>query len=248
MVETSERIYPKIQFGPIEIDGVFAICFTGNKDRAVRLTAELNRMGLGMPLIMWSFPNPYRENVYKLVSTVPQMKEKIGFLGATINHYRALKTAYELQMNKVLIVEDDCRFLKDKDTVYKTLAMLPPQYNIAMLDNFYCEGSIVPIGNTGWSTCRRACSAGCYLIDRKGMAKVIELYEAPLKATYPRPPLRVCDHYFWDRLLGSSIKFCIARPQLAIQCRCPDNCTSGYDIIGGGYKASGCDISNYNTY
>ena len=117
------------------LTNTFAVCYTGNQRRASLLKAEMERIGIPDFKTAWSFPSPYREFLLSRIPHEPQLSRQPGTWGATLAHYFVIKTAYELGLPHVFIVEDDCRFLKDLSTVKEALADVPAGWDMLMLDH-----------------------------------------------------------------------------------------------------------------
>lgn len=66
-----------------DFEGVFAVCFTGYKDRHARLLVELERVGLrSKTQIVWQFPSPYYKWFSKRVPHDPFLDAFPGCWGA----------------------------------------------------------------------------------------------------------------------------------------------------------------------
>lgn len=209
---------------------------------------ELLRVGLEAE-VLWSFPNPFER---ALAKSLKMGFDSAAYLNMDMSHYRAIKTARELGAKSLLIMEDDCRFLKDVSRLEEGLSALPQDYDVAMLDsfNYWCyreeEHRKLLSGrvNDWWCRCAvKRCSTACYALSGKGIERFVELYEA---AAVGKEKLLVCDQYFEERWL-KGLNFYCAFPNLAIQCRTPKT-TSGYETIAGIYKAEGLREEDYAAY
>lgn len=228
-----------------DIEGVFAVCYTGNAERHSRLMRELGRVGFNDVNVIWSFPTPYRQFVLKRIPHIKEMDAHPGYWGATIGQYYAIKTAYHLGMTRALIVEDDCRFLKDKDRVWSVLNDVPNGCDIIMLDHF-SDGGLS--GSGVFRTCVSAQSTACYIVGRRAMAKLVSLYESPVSGKFPRPVMRNCDHWQDRRYLGSGINICCAVPNVAVQVDCHDVVNSVPGHIHGEYAKMGLNMDDYEGW
>ena len=79
--------------------------------------AELKRIGiLGLDNFSWhySVPNKYYDLLfYNDTSTIDVPSVNITNINYTVNSYQLIKMAYELGYERILVIEDDVRFLKD---------------------------------------------------------------------------------------------------------------------------------------
>ena len=164
---------------------IACICFTGYIERQKKISDELSRVGiLGRTNFFWDFPSPFTSVLSKNIcrDTYHQKMFPVGY-----NNYRAIKTAYELGFNSILVIEDDIRFLKDLSLVTNSINILPDDYEIAMLDknfppdvrdSFIKENKPVDsfIG-VSWRRFSKFHSSGCYTLSKEGMRKFISAYE-----------------------------------------------------------------------
>ena len=222
---------------------VGAICYTGYRDRYPLLIKELERVGITKVHTHWSFPNPFRDALLRNIPHIKMLDERPGCWGATITHYRVLKTAYELGYSHAFIVEDDCRFLKNTEQVWKTVQDAPADWNILMLDSFTHNG-VQKVENGKWAMCASAESTGCYAVDRKAMSALIDLYERPASGHEANAILRNSDHWTKKQFLGDKIKFYLATPNLAIQVKVGATSNCGQYVFDQ-YKKIGLDIETY---
>lgn len=231
-----------------DIDAVFAVCYTGNRERHYRLIKELKRVGIGDVNVIWSYPSPYRKFVLDRIPHIPCLDQKPGYWGATIAHYRAIKTACHLEMRQILIVEDDCRFLKDVDKVWSSLELAPENADVILLDHVE-EKQCRPIpDNKMYFECDKSYSTGCYILSRKAMARYIDMYESPVSGKYKKPIMRACDHFTDVKYLGGDVHICCANPRLAIQCDCGDVTNTGGNVIHDCYVKAGLDFEAYQGW
>ena len=206
----------------MKLDTCFAVCYTGYRDRYPRLMKELDRVGVS-PTVVWNFPSPYDDFVRKRIPCIPELNRKPAYFSAGVGQYRALKTAYELGHEAALIVEDDCRFLKDLDVVRSTLRNAPPDWDILLLDHFL---SAHGEPKDGWAPCWKARSTACHIVNRKAMERLIDMHESPVNGRWTNPMMRICDHWLDTRYMKRDCRIYCAVPRLAVQCRCGPS-TSG---------------------
>jgi hypothetical protein len=232
----------------------FTVCFTGKRERASRVSSELRRVGVAEHTVVWEFPSPYRDFVLERIPHIDELASVPGAWGATIGQYRAVKTAYELGLSYALFTEDDCRFMRNLDSVYSTLDNVPDAWydkgGVLMLDHF---NTTCHDGQLGlWRRCTRAWSTACYIADRRAMERLIDLYESPVSGKHPNPVMRNCDHWWYKWWFDDSLPLFCAFPQLAVQCDCGDstnyNPKPGLTLQKTWYARDGVDWSLYAKY
>lgn len=215
----------------------YLLCYTGYKERQARVVKELDRVGISEYDTMWSFPTPYDEWEMKNIRHIVFFDTHKGCWNVTKNHYRAIKTAYELGKESVLILEDDIRFRNDLSFVDESIEKLPDDWDVVMFDHFKMRGDVVEV-NDRWAKCGASASTACYGLNRKAMERMILMYESPVNGKYERPVMRNCDHWTDVKYLGRDINLYCAVPNVAIQqtVEGESNCgrlhaESKYDVI-----------------
>ena len=189
-----------------KFDMVISMCFTGNRDRVPALDRELDRVGLKPDLRLWNIPNIAEAQAIKAMSPVRSMVENTGFRHSGFGHYRALRTAYELGANRVLIIEDDIRFLKDLDMLGRIVDSVPDFSHIVLFDLLKSgKDDALEVKrqldrhmvNECWTIPQpRPCSMACYGCDRMGMHHLCRLFSLAFLGAIR---LHIADHYLWDR-------------------------------------------------
>ena len=182
--------------------------------------------------------------VLKSIPHIRMLSARPGCWGATLTHYKILKTAYELGYSHAFIVEDDCRFLKDVGKLWQTVSLAPNGWDMLLLDSFTRKGVATPRGN-GWFSCESAESTACYAVTRKAMARLIDLYESPVSGKFNNPMMRNSDHWTNTRYLGPAVKFYIAYPNLAVQGPMGDRTNCG-DYVFRQYARMHLNKNQYN--
>lgn len=229
-----------------DIAAIFAVCFTGNMARHERLVGELERVWHRDPYVIWGFPTPYEKFVLSRIPHIKDLDSHPGSWGVTLSHYRAVKIAFETGLNNVLVVEDDCRFMNDVSAVHDTLMRAPKDYDFLMLDSFYVRGE-EGTGIRGWNKCRYCNSTACYLVNRRAMRVLIDMYESPVSGKYSHPMMRNSDHWTDERIIGKGFNIYCASPNLAVQCVCPGVSNYG-DSVFRGYRMRGINLDSYASY
>lgn len=197
-------------------DKTYLLCFTGYRERKARVERELARVGIDDAEILWSFPTPYDAWEMKHINHIDFFDRHPGCWNVSKNHYRAIKTAYELGMKSLLIIEDDVRFFIEQERIDKAIADIPKDWDVLMFDHFKLRGNVNRI-NDSWVSCEASASTACYAMTRKAMERFIDMYESPVTKKYANPIMRNCDHWTDVKYLGRDIKFYCASPNVCIQ-------------------------------
>ena len=160
-------------------DAVYCISLADNIQRRDDLARELKRVGIKK--CFWKIT--VRNEFYRLIWTNPRFRvEKWwmhleGPLNATLAHYEVMKEALALGYKRILILEDDVRFLKNLKDIEEALGNMPA-CDIALLDK------CIPFGkeryfseleksqvNDYWLDFAnvKLWSAACYAVSAKAM-------------------------------------------------------------------------------
>lgn len=182
-------------------DRVVVIRHTDYRCRDRPLRAELARVGLaGVAEIHWNFPSPF---VVRFANSVP-FSEDLGNFDETIfGMYAVLKTSLALGVHRLLVLEDDVRFLRDLDLLGRLLGSIPDDFVDAKLSWIRREGPVsaaalgdqarasgrVWMPTTGVSTR----DTGAIAFSRRGMEWLAGCFEKSLAPG--GPVLRSCDLY-----------------------------------------------------
>lgn len=241
-------------------DMVVNLCFTGNKSRVPELDEEFRRVELPVDLRMWNVPSPFEDRVVEsLPDVVRGMRVSAGFRNSGFGHYRAVKLAHELGARRVLVVEDDVRFLNDLDALGGIVASAPDEGLVLFdllragkddigvirqtLDSTVVDGWAVPTG--------RPCSFACYGMDRQSMKQFIDLVESALSR---RTRLQLVDHYIHDRYWNRETSpIHVAWPLAAVQKAFFSSQSNTNKVFHGGdndgqyrwYQSLGVRLSDY---
>lgn len=178
-------------------DGAFVLsCTQARETRMSKLKSELKRVGLSdFVQTVWNYPTPV--NGFLLKSLKPdRLLRTAAQLDCTLGHYRILKTAYELGLNTVLVLEDDIRFLKDLDLLDAVLRDLPTDFDLAKLNWVTCsflETARLRKGAPNWVDISGldVRGTGCYAANRTMMDYIIRRTERAFGSS--RSPLYVAD-------------------------------------------------------
>ena len=239
-------------------DKAYLLCFTGYKDRAASVLADIHRIGVS-PEQIWQFPTPFDKHFSDSVPHIGHFDSHPGWANNWFGHYRAMKTAYELGASSVLIMEDDCRFLQDKAKVDEIASDMPADFDLALFDHFYPSnwGEKGKVAYSEWCSRRvnkywhpfdsGLFSAACYMLSRRAMARLIWLHESVIDPSTPNRMMSLTDFWHNRGVLGRDMKLYFCTPNCAIQ-RNPDTGEtrlSGTAGINSVYRYIGLDLSAY---
>ena len=105
---------------------------------------ELNRVGIYNCKnfsIYYSIPNQAEEiiyNYYKDNNLLASDNININMFRQGYTHYRILNEAKMFNYERILIIHDDIRFLKDLELIYKIISGIPDEYDICLFDYINC--------------------------------------------------------------------------------------------------------------
>lgn len=113
------------------VDKIYCIQYIFNKDRTEKLNTELFRVDIlqsGIYKVIEQFPSPLYDILFKHFNDISNGEDPKRYFNSFIGHYSAIKKAYLNNCNNVLILEDDCRFLKDKSQIIYLLDNALPKF------------------------------------------------------------------------------------------------------------------------
>lgn len=236
-------------------DFVVSLCYTGNAKRVPPLDAELARVGLVPDVRTWNVPCPFERKLLAGVAASQDMKRHPGLLNSGLGHYRAVKTAYELGAGRVLVLEDDVRFLKDLDQLSEVVANAPETgvalYDLCGLNEKDGDWDERAAGFSeravrGWTTVDNPLSLACYGMDRAAMEWFIECAELAFSG---RAILKVVDQWLTEGMRkGRGVGLKLAWPLACVQVPV-EGSKSNTGIGNGGwhstYQHLKIDLSEY---
>ena len=243
-------------------DMKISLCFTGNRDRVPPLDAELERVGLKPDLRIWSVPDP-SEAVLARVVRLDKFVRRAGYLNCTLNHYRAIRTAYDFGARTVLLLEDDIRFLKDLDALAETVDAAPDAA-VAMFD-LVCDGAPSPTpaeiramldetARDRWAVPQpHPCSMACVALNCRGMTHFLECFDGAFAGKWSLP---IVDGFLHPAFRGRAkppVECRVAWPLACIQtpvAGSPSNTAKGFfngdaSCQLAWYKSIGVEPENY---
>lgn len=163
-------------------DKIYCLHFIQYSNRKELMQFQLNRVGiLNSGIFEWKYTFKNELN-QKLEQTFIKKRHKENEMTLNVSilfgHYNCIRDALRNNYKRILILEDDIRFLKDLNKIQQILQNRPQDANLILYDKFIVEKEFLkqfnPI-NDYFSTFGHCCSAGCYELDRIGMQKIKNL-------------------------------------------------------------------------
>ena len=203
-------------------DYKIVLLYTGYQNRYTTIRRELERVGLDDVEPRWDCPSPLKNVIRNGIET-DKMNKNIGRMSCTLAHYLAIKTAFCLGKESVLIIEDDIRFRKNIREIEEVVESLPDDFDYAQLEylkpyhtsisdfNAMLNGKFGK-ANEHWVRFDNLTGGGCYALSRKGMEFMINSIEKSLSSK--TAPLKMNDFYVSQA--HELIKYC-AVPSIAAQ-------------------------------
>lgn len=202
-------------------DVKFLLCCTKYKTRYESVAPELARVGITDYIVQWDVPQTPIKDILRAHIKTNQFLSHLGPFSCCLNHYRAIKTAFELGANSCLILEDDIRFRRNLDFIRETHFLLPSDYDYAQFENVkpwemsfqeYFSLKDKNLVNKRWRRFSNLRGGGCYALSRRAMQRMIEILE--LHISGKKTPLVINDYYV-SQIGGINKYFCY--PNVAVQ-------------------------------
>ena len=182
-------------------DHIYCLHYLPALERLPKLREELKRVGIdeNADYFSWvyDYPTPLLDNVYKdsrvNMDTALKSSSREYIKRVSMKHYEIVKEAYSLGYNRILILENDVRFHRDKDYIKNMLSNIPDT-DIVMFDKMVCSAPSEGLKyqryvktlpeNALYGSMNDSgvffifCS--CYALNRKAMKRIIEMQEKTL--------------------------------------------------------------------
>ena len=200
-------------------DKIYCLHYIPFKERKELMDFQLKRIGIldsGIFSYYLTYNNALDKKFERFFRYSSEKIKNNIFINTSIffGHYNVIREAYAHDYNRILIIEDDVRFLRDLNKIEQVLNNRPQNADIILYDKFlYSMGDFNKLAlnkvNDYYAKFSRCTSAGCYQLNRKGMKRIIELTE--------KEP-QMCDCYFYsaDQSLTNLNYYCSIE-NLAIQ-------------------------------
>lgn len=124
-------------------DRIICLHYIPYEERLEPLKQELKRVGiLDSPKFEWklTFDSPLLHNLYK---NFPNKCVTQGLFNCAVGHYEVWKTCEMMRYKKVLILEDDVRFLKNVKRVHEIFADTPAEYDYILYDRYAHSNKVI---------------------------------------------------------------------------------------------------------
>lgn len=196
------------------------LCYTGYMDRYNSVKSDIERIGMKGVEYRFDFPSPLKDILKDNINTTA-FTGKLGPFSCDLAHYSAIKQTYEMGFESLLLMEDDIRFLKNLETIYKIVEALPEDYDYAQFERAkpyempMMEWLNLKNGrhvNKYWLPFTDLRGGGCYAMTRKGMKHMIDEMERVFVSKTER--LQSNDYYVKN---GSHLKRYFCYPSVAVQ-------------------------------
>ena len=186
-------------------DKVYVINYIEGKERREIINQMFSDYGLiddiefiyGMPFGKISAIKPLFEQIAKMT---PRNVGSVNTIGCSFSHYTAIKTAYELGYNTVLVIEDDVIIRNNIDLIFDYLDTAPKDWNYLYFTLVYASGNVKVTDlnlfkdtSDKWINMKNLSigqlhdfpgvnnslilSSGVYAMDRKAMNLFIKMFE-----------------------------------------------------------------------
>ena len=198
-------------------DKIYCLHYVPFKERKELMDFQLRRIGIldsGIFSYYLTYNNALDKKFERFFrySSEKIKNDKLINISIMFGHYNLIREAYVYGYNRILIIEDDVRFLRDLNKIEQILNKRPQDANIVLYDKFiYSFDDFNKLEKVNEFYAKFSCctSAGCYQLDRKGMERIIELVEKD-------PQAYDCYFYFANSALANLNHYCSIE-NLAVQ-------------------------------
>ena len=235
-------------------DSKVALCYVKTPQKTERLKQELQRVNLTAD-IQYNYDTIFYDIIYDRCPSdrkTKGIKSDRRYFYATMNHYRAVKIAYQLNKQSILVLEDDCRFLNDISLLSNIVNAIPYNFDLALFDSLYfLKGNEIDIWKTQyrfnqyWSGFGNLRSAACYALSRRGMERIINLHESFSHCS--KYKMRIFDQWFKANHFAG-LNLYMAIPNAAIQQNTGLQTNTNYNSLLKRYIRQNIDISQYAPF
>lgn len=233
-------------------DKIYCINFIQYKDRKKAMQKQLDRVGiLDHPNFQFhhTFISPYTNLIFticKQLNICKQPKMSLARFNLSLNgHYECIKKSEINDYEKILILQDDIRFLKDLNKCQQILINMPHDANLILFDKYKnINSQFIPYNNY-FNKFNTAYSAGLYMLDKKGISSIAKAYQNELTFS---------DWYWQDKFTSTNElkKYCCNKNSLGIQI-IYQNCQNGekgninsINYVHNIYIQQGINYQEYN--
>lgn len=235
-------------------DAVFCLAHLQNTLRLRLIKSELERIGLLKSKVFqfeYTFQSKYCDILYAVLARNGLCRKILRpkSLNATLGHYSCIKKSAALGYDRILIIEDDMRFLKDLDAIKTQLKDIPSNADVVLFDKFVPRNAdwneILEKNkvNRSFVSFEHMGSTGCCMLSKKAVLKFSELYDQML---YPS------DEYTSELVQAPEFMKYASIKNMACQAtfsRANNILTAGNtDDLHNAYRRCGLDYSEYQMF
>lgn len=190
-------------------DRIWCINYIPYKSRHDAAKREFDRIGISNhPNFMWNytFDSPLFDIGMRVLDSNPSLGKLLNKseLKCWMAHYSCLRKSEAFNDERILIIEDDSRFMKDLDKMKAILDNMPIDGDIILFDHFAninkmeYESYKARKINDFYSEYDNLDSCGCYSLSRTAICDMLKIYERKVMpadnytSKIPLPSLRKC--------------------------------------------------------
>lgn len=173
-------------------DKIYFLCLSDDETRCINVRYNIIKLGLtpDQYTINYTSKMPYSDlcgrlllgNDYEHLNWVKFKNAFAGIFNCATEHYKMIRSAYNIGYEKILICEDDIAFIDNVDYIKETFNKLPDKFGIV---KFYYTDYQRTTKEFGLRKCEGYCdgvtSTLCYALDRDGMKAYMESFEKQFK-------------------------------------------------------------------
>ena len=190
-------------------DKIFILSLADNIERREDLKQELNRVGINVLSTKVEFKITVKNEFYKYIWSNPNLNSPSWWLNmnvalnCTLGHYEIWKEAQALGYKRILILEDDVRFLNDISKIQEILENMP-DFDICSFDGYFhtgytdrkaCRSYIQEhkVNPYYWDFSKVSLLGGaCYALSEKAISSLIQMQEKEYRPT--DMVINLCDY------------------------------------------------------
>lgn len=122
-------------------DAIYCLSLADNIEKRSLLEKELSRVGI-LNSKIFRYKITVKNELYKYICSAPELnidkylQSNPQAFNTTLGHYEIMKECLAMGYKRVLILEDDVRFLKNIKEMYDILENIPEECDICLFDKF----------------------------------------------------------------------------------------------------------------
>ena len=255
-MENTENIWNK------KFDGIYCLSYIPYKNRRLSLERELKRTGIlssGIFKYHYTFETQLDDTLL-LSDNFTYDRNNARFVKSTLNlaigHYSIMKEALGLGMKRILIIEDDIRFMKDTGKINDILSAMPMDSDLILFDKIGLQSQQRefemqkehPVNNYfSWMGSLILWGCSCYSVNKKAMEHITEMQERKFNVA----DFYTNDFNIFGQRVYDGIKRSFALENIAVQI--PNEITATDHDSGSspytqrGLTSFGIDMGKYNV-